>query len=166
MAVCRGCGAQINPQERFCGYCGTDQFAASSQQAGYDMAPAHAAAGGGMARAAMGLGIAGGLLGVIWGVLAPYLSWKWPEHIQWYLGTVSPDTPYPTGIRYEIVLIIGLVVSLLGIVGGIVAPKARGVAAVILVVCGLVGFILGGSWLIPGALLLAAFGLALAATRA
>jgi hypothetical protein len=103
----------------------------------------------------MGLGIAGGLLGVLWGALGPYLTEKWPNRFQWSL--------FGTGIKVEILLVIGLVLGLLGIVGGILAPRARGVAAVVLLICGLLGFIVGSSWLLPGALLLAAAGLAIAA---
>jgi len=155
MAVCRGCGAQINPQERFCGYCGTDQYAAPPQPP-YGMAPGPTVdgAGGAMARVAMALGVAGGLLGVLWGALGPYLTYKWPEHFRW--------SEFGTGIRFEILLVVGLVLGVLGIAGGLLAPRARGAAAVLLFVCGLVGFIVGGSWLIPGALLLVAAGLALA----
>ena len=157
MANCRACGAPINPQERFCGYCGTDQAAAP--QVGYGPAPVAAGGhGGGLARAAMGLGIAGGLLGILWGALGPYLTYKWPARFAW--------SAYGTGIKVEILLVVGLVLGLLGIVGGVIAPKARGVGAVILIICGLVGFLVGGSWLIPGALLLAAAGLAIAAGRA
>ena len=158
MANCRACGAPHNPQERFCGYCGADQMAAPPQ-AGYAPAPARAAGGGGLARAAMGLGIAGGLLGIVWGALGPYLTFQWPGSFQWgFYGT--------SGLKYaEVALGIGLALGLLGIVGGALAPKSRGVAAVILLVCGLVGFLLGSSWVPAGTLLLAAAGLAIADTR-
>jgi hypothetical protein len=153
MANCRACGAPLNPQERFCGYCGAEQPAAP--QVVYSPMPARA--GGGLTRAAMGLGIAGGLLGILWGALGPYLTYKWPNKFLW--------GQFGTGIKVEILLVIGLVLGLLGIVGGVVAPKARGVAAVILIVCGLVGFLVGTSWLVPGALLLTAGGLAIAGDR-
>lgn len=157
MTNCRSCGAPLNPGERFCGYCGADQGAAP--QAAYGAMPGRAGGqGGGLARAAMGLGIAGGLLGIIWGALGPYLTFKWPARFAWGV--------YGTGIKIEILLVIGLVLGLLGIVGGVVAPKARGVGAVILIVCGLVGFLVGSSWLVPGALLLTAGGLAMAGDRA
>jgi hypothetical protein len=154
MANCRACGAPINPQERFCGYCGADQMAAPPQ-AGYAPAPVRAG-GGGLARAAMGLGIAGGLLGVVWGALGPWLTYKWSNTFLW--GEFG--TP---GLKYvEVPLILGLVLGILGIVGGAVAPKNRGVAAVILLVCGIVGFLVGPSWVPAGTLLLAAAGLAIA----
>ena len=108
-----------------------------------------------MARVAMSLGIAGGLLGVLWGALGPYLTYKWPQHFRW--------SEYGTGIRFEILLVLGLIFGLLGIAGGLLALRARGAAAALLLMCGLAGFIVGGSWLIPGTLLLVAAGLALAA---
>lgn len=157
MANCRACGAPINPQERFCGYCGADQMAAPPQ-AGYAPAPARAG-GGSLARVAMGLGIAGGLLGIVWGALGPYLTNQWPDSFQWGVYGTS-------GLKWVWVpLVIGLVLGLLGIVGGAVAPKNRGVAAVILLVCGIVGFLVGPSWVPAGTLLLAAAGLAIADNR-
>ena len=159
MANCRACGAPLNPQERFCSHCGADQMA--PPQAGYAPMPAQAGPRGGgtsvLARAAMGLGIAGGLLGILFGALGPYLSFKWPARFAW--------GAYGTGIKFEILLVIGLVLGLLGIVGAVIAPRARGLAAVMLIICGLVGFLVGTSWLVPGALLLAAGGLAIAAER-
>ncbi len=173
MAVCSRCGAQLNPQERFCGNCGLDSTAASLQQtalqqaapqpaappqAAYVTPAAHTNSGhrcGCTARAAMGLGIGGGLLGVLWGALGPYLTLKFPEHVGWGM--------YGTGLKAEILLVIGLVLGVFGILGGAVAPKALPLARLILVICGLGGFVVGGSWLIPGALLLTAAGLAIAA---
>jgi MFS family permease len=105
----------------------------------------------------MGLGIAGGLLGIVWGALGPYLTDRWPSRFQWGM--------YGTGIKPVILLVIGLVLGLLGIVGAVAAPKARGVAAVLLIISGLVGLLMGASWLVPGALLLAAAGLAIAGDR-
>jgi hypothetical protein len=107
------------------------------------------------ARAAMGLGIGGGLLGILWGALGPYLTLKFPEHIGWGV--------YGTGLKAEILLVIGLVLGVFGILGGALAPKALGLARVVLLICGLGGFVVGGSWLMAGTLLLAAAGLAMAA---
>jgi hypothetical protein len=156
MAACSRCGAQLNPQERFCGTCGWDTMAAPPQAA-YAAPPAQAAGHhwGCTARAAMGLGIGGGLLGILWGALGPYLTEKFPEHIGWSF--------YTTGLRAEILLVVGLVLGVFGILGGVLAPRALGLARVVLVICGLAGFVLGTPWLIPGALLLAAAGLAIAA---
>ena len=173
MAVCSRCGARLNPQERFCGNCGLDSMAASLQQtavqqtapqpgappqAAYVAPAAYANSGhrcGCTARAAMGLGIGGGLLGVVWGALGPYLTLKFPEHVGWGM--------YGTGLKAEILLVIGLVLGVFGILGGAVAPRALPLARLVLVICGLGGFVVGGSWLIPGALLLTAAGLAIAA---
>ena len=103
----------------------------------------------------MGLGIGGGLLGILWGALGPYMSLKWPANIGWgYFGT---------GLRAEILLVIGLVLGIFGILGGVVTPKSLGLARVVLLVCGLVGFVVGPSWVPAGTLLLAAAGLAFAA---
>jgi ribosomal protein L37E len=170
MAVCSRCGQELNSKERFCGNCGFDTMAGIEQtkpqqtvsqqtapQAVY-VPPAQAMAGrrgGGLAGAAMGLGIAGGLLGILWGSLGPYLTVKSPSHFQW--------ATFGTGLKPEILLVIGLVLGALAVLGGIVAPKAVGVARVVLFVCGLGGFVVGAPWLIPGALLLTAFALSLAA---
>lgn len=159
MANCRACGAPINPQERFCGYCGADQAAAPPQAAYAPMPVRTGADGGALTRVAMGLGIAGGLLGIVWGALGPYLTLKWPNSFLWS----EFGTP---GLKYaEVPLIIGLVLGILGIVGGAVAPRSRAVAGVILLVCGVVGFLVGPSWVPAGTLLLAAGGLAMAANR-
>jgi hypothetical protein len=173
MAVCSRCGAQLNPQERFCGNCGLDSAAApfqqtavqqtapqpvAPQQAVYVAPVAQTSSGhrcGCTARAAMGLGIGGGLLGILWGALGPYLTLKFPEHVGWGM--------YGTGLKAEILLVIGLVLGVLGILGGAAASKALPLARLLLVICGLGGFVVGGSWLIPGALLLVAAGLAIAA---
>ena len=160
MAVCSRCGAQLNPQERFCGNCGLDSTAASLQQTAPQpavraVAPAQVHRCGCTVRAAMGLGIAGGLLGILWGALGPYLTLKFPQHIGWGM--------YGTGLKAEILLVIGLVLGIFGVLGGALAPKALGLARIVLLVCGLLGFIVGGSWLVPGALLLTAAGLAIAA---
>ena len=61
---------------------------------------------------------------------------------------------------------IGLVLGVLGVIGGVLAPRSRGSAAFLLLFCGIVGFVLGQTWVIPGAMLLAAGGLALASNRA
>ena len=106
----------------------------------------------------MGLGIAGGLLGILWGALGPYLSLKLPAHIGWFFGA----NPYMTGIDPLILLIVGLALGVLGILGASLATKAVWVARIVLVICGLGGFLLGPSWLLPGALLLGAAGLAIA----
>jgi hypothetical protein len=151
----------LAPQERFCGYCGTDQMA-GAPQAAYG-APAQAAGGGTVARIAAGLGIGGGLTGIVWGALAPYLTAKWPDKFLLLTGT----WPGVDGLKYaEVPLLIGLVLGVLAIVGGVLAPKVSPVAGVILIICGVLGFLVGTVWLIPGALLLAAGGLALAAGRA
>lgn len=162
MAVCSRCGTQLNPQERFCGNCGMDSQA-PPPQGGWVPVPSQAAPGhrcGCTARAAMGLGIGGGLLGILWGALGPYLSLKFPTRIGWFYGGINP---YMTGIRPVILLIVGLVLGLFAILAGSVAPKALGLARVVLPICGLVGFLLGPSWVPAGTLLLAAAGLAFAA---
>jgi hypothetical protein len=166
MAVCSKCGGELNPKERFCGNCGLDTQAAAQQtvpqQVVYVPPTVQTAPGqrcGCTARAAMGLGIGGGLLGIIWGALGPYLSLKLPERIGWFYG----PNPYLTGIEPLILMIIGLAVSVLAILGATLATKAVGVTRVVLVICGLVGFVIGPSWLIPGTLILAAAGLAIAA---
>ena len=171
MAVCSRCGGTLNPKERFCGNCGFDTMAGSEQTKPQQTVPQQTAPqqavyippaqgggsrqGGGLARAAMGLGISGGILGILWGALGPYLSMKYPANLAWDL--------YGTGIKAEILLVIGIVLGALAILGGIVAPKAVGVARVVLFICGLGGFVVGGPWLIPGALLLTGFALSLAA---
>jgi hypothetical protein len=180
MAACSRCGGQLNPQERFCGNCGLDTQAAPQQTVPQQTVPqavvsqqtmpqqvvytppaaqaAPTASGhrcGCTERAAMGLGIGGGLIGILWGALGPYLTVKFPAHIAWGI--------YGTGLRTEILLIIGLVAGALAIVGAACATKAVPVARVLLVICGLGGFVLGASWLVPGALILAAAGLAIAA---
>jgi hypothetical protein len=175
MAVCSGCGGELNSQERFCGNCGLDSQAAAKQtavqpvvaqqrvpqQVVYTPPAAQAAPAASAqrcsctARAAMGLGIGGGLMGILWGALGPYLTIKFPSNIAW--------TNYGTGLRAEILLVIGLVLGALAIIGAAFATKAVGVARVLLVVCGLGGFVLGAPWVIPGALILAAAGLAIAA---
>jgi len=108
----------------------------------------------------MGLGIAGGLLGILWGALGPYLSLKAPSYIGWFS---SVGNPYQTGIEPIILLIVGLALSVLAVLGACVATKAVWVTRILLLVCGLVGFLLGPSWLLPGALILAGAGLAIAA---
>ena len=114
MAVCSRCGEKLNAKERFCGNCGFDTMAGSEQtkpqpavaqqavpqQAVY-IPPAQAGAnrhGGGLARAAMGLGIAGGLLGILWGALGPYLSQEFPKQLQWSV--------YTTGLKPVLLLVI------------------------------------------------------------
>jgi hypothetical protein len=163
MAACSRCGGQLNPQERFCGSCGLDTQAAAQQTVPQQTVPPAVQAAptesgyrcGCTARAAMGLGIGGGLLGILWGALGPYLTIKFPSHIAWGV--------YGTGLKAEILLIIGLVAGVLAIVGAACVTKALPVARVLLVVCGLGGFVLGGAWLLPGAVILAAAGLAIAA---
>jgi hypothetical protein len=107
----------------------------------------------------MGLGIGGGLVGIVWGALAPYLSLKFPSHIGWFYGS----NPYMTGIEPVILLIIGLALGALAVLGAVVATKAIWVTRILLLICGLAGFLLGHSWLIPGALILSGAGLAIAA---
>jgi hypothetical protein len=171
MAACSRCGGQLNPQERFCGHCGMDTQAVAQQtvpqqvvaqqtapQVIYTPPAAQAAPGkdcGCVARAAMGLGIGGGLLGMLWGALGPYLTVKFPSHIAWGM--------YGTGLKDEILLVIGLVAGVVAIVGALMATKALALSRILLVVCGLAGFLVGPTWLVPGALILAAAGLALAA---
>ncbi len=119
MTNCRQCGAPLNPQERFCGYCGTDQMAAPPQ-AVYTPPQARAAGGGSLARAAMGLGIAGGLLGIVWGALGPFLTNQWPGSFQWSVYGTS-------GLKWvSVPLAIGLVLGLLGIVGGVGGAQESG----------------------------------------
>jgi hypothetical protein len=125
MAVCSGCGGELNSQERFCGNCGLDSQAAAKQtavqpvvvqqtvpqQVVYTPPAAQAAPAASAqrcsctARAAMGLGIGGGLMGILWGALGPYLTIKLPSNIAW--------TNYGTGLRAEILLVIGLVLGAL-----------------------------------------------------
>ena len=107
------------------------------------------------ARAAMGLGIGGGLLGILWGALGPYLTLKFPSNIAWGV--------YGTGLKAEILLVIGLAAGVVAILGAAMATKALPLSRVLLVVTGLAGFLVGPTWLIPGALILAAAGLAIAA---
>jgi hypothetical protein len=180
MAVCSRCGGQLNPQERFCGHCGMDTQATVQAAAPQQTAPqqvvtqqttpqviytppaAQAAPGqrcGCTARAAMGLGIGGGLLGILWGALGPYLSLKLPDKIGWFYGA----NPYMTGIEPVVLMIVGLVLGILAVLGAAMATKALPLSRILLVIAGLVGFLVGPSWLIPGALILAAAGLAIAA---
>ncbi len=160
MAFCKRCGAQINPGVRFCPNCGVDAAAAAgpplAYQAGRRTGTGRAV--GSIGRAAQGLGIAGGVLGVIWGGLAPYLTYKLPDDLAW--SSFGTDLGRP-----EVGLIIGVVLGLLGVIGGIVATRSRGAATVLLLACGVLGFVLGGTWLIPGAILLVAGGLAIAPDR-
>jgi len=121
--------------------------------------PAPGRYGGIAAQAAMGLGIGGGLLGILWGALGPYLSLKVSTYIGWFYGT----NPYQTGIEPVILLIVGLALGVLAILGASVATKAIWVTRVLLAISGLAGFLLGPSWLVPGALLLTGAGLAIAA---
>ena len=161
MAFCKMCGAQNIDGIRFCADCGADMVV-GARQPGYGPMAQQRGVGqpaGGVARAAQGLGVAGGILGVIWGGLAPYLTYKMPNDINW--SALGTDLGRP-----EVGLIIGVVLGLLGIIGGIVATRSRGAAAFLLLFCGVVGFILGPTWLFPGAMLLAAGGLAMGANRA
>ena len=160
MAICRACGAPMNEGTRFCPNCGADA-AMTGRQPGYFAAPQQRATGLGGAnvgRAAQGLGIAGGILGIIWGGLAPYLTYKFPNDINW--SAYGTDLGKP-----EVGLAIGVVLGLLGIIGGAMATRSRGAAAFLLFACGIVGFVLGQTCLIPGAILLAAGGLAIGANR-
>ena len=159
MVICRACGAQMADGIRFCPNCGTDA-AMAVRPVGYGPPQQGAAGsrGGGGSRASLGLGIAGGILGIIWGGLAPYLTYRFPNDINWSM--------YGTDLgRPEVGLVIGLVLGFLGIVGGTLAIRSRGVAAFLLLFCGIVGFVLGQTWLIPGAMLLAAGGLAFGSDR-
>jgi len=174
MAVCSRCGAELEPRQRFCGSCGLEMQAATQQttpqptvsqsggsQVVYTPPAAQANRGqryAGTARVAMALAVCGGLLGILWGAIGPYLTQKYPAHIQWAV--------YGTGLKAEILLIIGLAFSILTLIGAAVVTRAIGVARLLLIICGLAGFILGPPWLIPGAVILAAAGLALAAKRA
>ena len=115
----------------------------------------------GVARAAMGLGIAGGLLGILWGALGPYLSLKVPSYIGWF--AVFGNVAYPTGISTTILLVVGLALGVVAILGASAATTAVWVTRILLPVCGLAGFLLGPSWLLPGTLLLTGGGLAIAA---
>lgn len=160
MVICRVCGMQVADGIRFCPNCGGD-VAMAAVQGGYGPPQRQGMAGrrgGGTRGAAQGLGIGGGILGVIWGALAPYLTYKFPNDINW--SAYGTDLGKP-----EVGLIIGLVLGVLGIIGGSLAVRSRGVAAFLLLFCGVVGFVLGSTWLIPGAMLLAAGGLAFGADR-
>jgi hypothetical protein len=180
MAVCGRCGAQLNQSERFCGNCGLDTQAAVQQtvpqptvlqqavpqqtapQVVYTPPAAQVVPGqrcGCTARAAMGVGIGGGLMGIVWGALGPYLSLKMPAHVGWFYGS----NPYLTGIEPVILMIIGLVAGVVAIIGAASATKALPLARILLVIAGLAGFLVGPSWVVPGALILAAAGLAIAA---
>lgn len=175
MAVCSRCGEGLNPNERFCAHCGLDTWADTQQTAIQPTAPQavyvppaaqttqSVATGRGsiLARAAMGLGIGGGLLGILWGALGPYLSLKASSYVGWFF--VGGNVAYPTGIDTVILLIVGLALGVLAILGAIVATRAIWATRVLLIVSGLGGFLLGPSWLLPGALLLAGAGLAIAA---
>lgn len=159
MVICNMCGMQMADGVRFCPNCGADA-AMMMPQAGYGPGPLQGMAGprSGMARAVQGLGIAGGILGVIWGGLGPYLTVKYSNDFSWSM--------YGTDLgKLEVGLAIGLVLGILGIIGGIVATRSRGAAAFLLLACGIVGFVLGQPWLIPGALLLAAGGLSFGIDR-
>jgi len=111
-----------------------------------------------MARAAQGVGVGGGILGVIWGGLAPYLTFRFPNDISWSMYGTNLGKP-------EVGLIIGVVLGVLGIIGAVLAVRSRGAAGFLLFFCGIVGFVLGQTWLIPGAMLLAAGGLAFGSGR-
>lgn len=177
MAVCSRCGEGLDPNERFCAHCGLDTWAdaqqtavqRTAQQAVYVPPSAKTAErpatgrGSIIAQASMGLGIGGGLLGILWGALGPYLSLKAPSHVRWFPGPFPGDNPYMTGIEPVILLIVGLALGVLAILGAIVATRAIWATRVLLVISGLLGFLLGPSWLVPGALLLAGAGLAIAA---
>ena len=184
MAVCSRCGAQLNQSERFCGNCGLDTQAAAQQtvyqptvqqqavaqqtapQVVYTPPAAQVAPGHrhvGVARAAMGLGIGGGLMGILWGALGPYLSLKEPSYIAWFYGISG--NPYNTGIEPVVLMIIGLVAGVVAIIGAAAATRALPLARVLLIIAGLVGFLVGPSWVVPGALILTAGGLAIAAKR-
>lgn len=175
MDVCSRCGNTLNPGERFCGSCGLDTQAATQATAVQQTAPQAvympptaqdsartSLSGNPTAQAAMGLGIGGGLLGILWGALGPYLSLKAPSHIGWF--NLGPGyNPYLTGIEPVILLVVGIALGILAVLGAFVATRAILVTRVLLLVCGLVGFLLGPSWLVPGALLLVGGGLAIAA---
>lgn len=160
MAICRVCGAQMPDGTRFCPNCGADA-AMMTGPVGYgpppqQMMPGRVAGGG--ARAAQGVGIGGGILGVIWGGLAPYLTYRFPNDISWSMFGTDLGKP-------EVGLIIGVVLGVLGFIGGAMAVRSRGLAGTLLLFCGIVGFVLGQTWLIPGAMLLAAGGLAVCSGR-
>jgi hypothetical protein len=53
--------------------------------------------------------------------------------------------------------------GLLAVVGAACATKALPLARILLVVAGIAGFLVGGQWVVPGALILTAAGLAIAA---
>lgn len=158
MAICRVCGMQVMDGIRFCPNCGGDMAMAMQGGYGPPQQGMTGRTGGGMRGAARGLGIGGGILGVIWGGLAPYLTYKFPNDISW--SSYGTDLGKP-----EIGLIIGLILGFLGIIGGSLAVRSRGLAAFLLLFCGIVGFVLGATWLIPGAMLLAAGGLAFGSDR-
>lgn len=155
MMICRVCGMQVMDGMRMCPNCGADM--AMGMQPGYGPG-APAGRSGGAGRAAQGLGIAGGILGIIWGGLAPYLTYKFPNDINW--------SSYGTDLgKLEVGLVIGLIMGFLGIIGGSLAPRSRGAAAFMLFFAGIVGFVLGSTWLFPGAMLLTAGGLSFGSER-
>jgi len=160
MAICRVCGVQMSDGTRFCPNCGADA-AMTTGPMGYGPPPQPRMVGrgaDGMARAAQGVGVGGGILGVIWGGLAPYLTFRFPNDISWSMYGTNLGKP-------EVGLIIGVVLGVLGIIGAVLAVRSRGTAGFLLFFCGIVGFVLGQTWLIPGAMLLAAGGLAFGSGR-
>jgi len=177
MAKCSRCGAELSEGTRYCGSCGLDTEAGTTEKTAVQPAVpqktvsqqvAYSAPGGDtVARTAMGFGIGGGLLGMLWGALGPYLSAK-VASIEWFPARHvidAGDYPYLVGIEPVILLIIGLVLGALAVFGAALATREVWISRVVLLVCALVGFLLGPSWLLPGAVLLIAAGLACAARR-
>jgi uncharacterized membrane protein len=110
-----------------------------------------------MRRVIQGLGLAGGILGLVWGVYGPLVERSSAGTSLW--------PGYETYIAPGFLLIAGVVLSLMGIAGAIVVRRSPNVSRGLLLVAGAAGFIVGPAWQWPGLLLLVAGGLAVAADR-
>ena len=110
-----------------------------------------------MRRVVQGLGLAGGILGLVWGVYGPLVQRSsdgesfWPRYEQY----LAPGY----------LLIAAVILSFLGIAGAMLVRRSPNLSRAFLLVAGAAGFIIGPAWQWPGMLLLVAGGLAVAADR-
>ena len=110
-----------------------------------------------MQRVVQGLGIAGGIMGLAWGVYGPVMR----VNVAWDSGWYMYDRYLPWGFF----MVIGVILSLAGIAGALLVHRSLNASRVLLLAAGALGFFIGPAWLWPGLLLLVAGGLAVAVRR-